>query len=138
MVLSILNLLDDSAFFAANSLEKEFFVLTSSYTTYLLKPVIDGELTAVGKVVSTSRSQWIVESVVCYHGSEVARGLEFSSGVNILFRRQKVTVVSNELVRDEIQWLNPNGWYLVDLYWLNEGDHLIHTNYHLAIPFRLQ
>ena len=67
-------LLDDSAFFAANSLEKEFFVLTSSFTTYLLKPVIDGELTAVGKVVSTSRSQWIVESVVCYHGSEVARG----------------------------------------------------------------
>ena len=67
-------LLDDSAFFAANSLEKEFFVLTSSFTTYLLKPVIDGELTAVGKVVSTSRSQWIVESIVYYHGSEVARG----------------------------------------------------------------
>ena len=67
-------LLDDSAFFAANSLEKEFFVLTSSFTTYLLKPVIEGELTAVGKVVSTFRSQWIVESIVYYHGSEVARG----------------------------------------------------------------
>ncbi len=67
-------LLDDSAFFAANSLETEFFVLTSSFTTYLLKPVIEGELTAVAKVVSATRSQWIVESVVYNHGIEVARG----------------------------------------------------------------
>ena len=52
-------LLDDSAFFAANSLENEFFVLTSSFTTYLLKPVIEGKLTAVGKVVSATRSQWM-------------------------------------------------------------------------------
>ena len=67
-------LMDDSAFFAANSLEKEFFVLTSSFTTYLLKPVIDGELKAIGKVVSKTRSQWIVESVVYNSGLEVARG----------------------------------------------------------------
>ena len=67
-------LMDDSAFFAANSLEKEFFVLTSSFTTYLLKPVIDGELKAIGKVVSKTRSQWIVESVVYNSDLEVARG----------------------------------------------------------------
>ncbi len=66
--------LDDSAFFAANSLEKEFFVLTSSFTTYLLKPVIDGELKAIGRVLSKTRSQWIVESVVYNSGLEVARG----------------------------------------------------------------
>ena len=31
--------LDDAAFFAANSLEKEFFVLTTSFTTYLTRSV---------------------------------------------------------------------------------------------------
>ena len=67
-------LMDDSAFFAANSLEKEYFVLTSSFTTYLLKPVVNGELTAIGRVVSKTRSQWIVESVVYNDGLEVARG----------------------------------------------------------------
>jgi len=67
-------LLDDSAFFAANSLEKEYFVLTSSFTTYLIKPVIEGELKGIGKVVNATRSQWIVESVVYNYGLEVARG----------------------------------------------------------------
>ena len=31
--------LDDAAFFAANSLEREVFVLTTSFTTYLTRPI---------------------------------------------------------------------------------------------------
>jgi len=32
-------MLDDAAFFAANSLERHVFVLTTSFTTYLTRPV---------------------------------------------------------------------------------------------------
>ena len=68
-------MLDDAAFFAANSLEKEAFVLTTSFTTYLTKPISSGVMKAVGKVVNQNRTQFIAESVV-YNakGQEVGRG----------------------------------------------------------------
>jgi uncharacterized protein (TIGR00369 family) len=67
-------LLDDSAFFASNSLEEDVFVLTSSFTTYITKPVSQGVMTSIGKVVNKNRSQWIAESIVYNDGKEVARG----------------------------------------------------------------
>jgi len=68
-------LLDDAAFFAANSLEREFFVLTTSFTTYLTRPVRDGVLRAVGRVVTRGRSQFIAEAVLHDdHGREIGRG----------------------------------------------------------------
>lgn len=77
-------LLDDAAFFAANALETEVFVLTTAYTTYITRPVSDGVVTAVGKVVNANRSQWIVEAVMeDEQGREIARG----SGV---FVRSKI------------------------------------------------
>ena len=57
-------LLDDAAFFAANSLEEEVFVLTTSFTTYITRPISGGHMRAEGKVVNKNRSQWIVESIV--------------------------------------------------------------------------
>jgi len=57
-------MLDDAAFFAANSLEQEYFVLTTSFTTYLTRPVSSGVMTAIGKVVNHNRSQFIAESIV--------------------------------------------------------------------------
>ena len=45
-------MLDDAAFFAANSLEREVFVLTTSFTTYLTRPVSSGTLRSVGRVVN--------------------------------------------------------------------------------------
>ena len=67
--------LDDAAFFAANSREQEVFVLTTSFTTYLTRPVSEGRLKAIGKVVNQNRSQFIAESVV-YNadGKEIGRG----------------------------------------------------------------
>lgn len=68
-------MLDDSAYFAANSLEPEYFVLTSSFTTYLTSPVMEGKMKAVGKVVNSTRSQFIAESIVYNeHGDEIGRG----------------------------------------------------------------
>lgn len=78
-------LLDDSAFFAANSLEKEVFVLTTSFTTYITRPVVDGTMKAIGKVVNSNRSQWIVESVL-YNDQDV----EIARGNGIFVRSKKL------------------------------------------------
>jgi uncharacterized protein (TIGR00369 family) len=68
-------MLDDAAFFAANSLEKEVFVLTTSFTTYLTRPVSSGVIKSVGKVVNQNRSQFIAESIAYNSdGQEIARG----------------------------------------------------------------
>ncbi|MGB4116778.1 MAG: PaaI family thioesterase [Polaromonas sp.] len=68
-------LLDDAAFFAAQSFEPEVFVLTTSFTTYLTRPVSVGSLKAIGKVVNKNKTQFIAESVVYdAHGNEVGRG----------------------------------------------------------------
>jgi uncharacterized protein (TIGR00369 family) len=68
-------MLDDAAFFAANSLKDKYFVLTSCFTTYLTRPVVAGKLKAIGKVVNKSRSQFIAQAVVYdSDGNEVGRG----------------------------------------------------------------
>ena len=80
-------MLDDAAFFAANSHETEVFVLTTSFTTYLTRPVSSGRLRSVGRVVNQNNSQWIAESVV-YDGKdrEIGRG-------NGVFVRSKLPLV---------------------------------------------
>ena len=68
-------MLDDAAFFAANSLEREVFVLTTSFTTYLTRPISSGTLRSVGRVVNRNKSQFIAEAVVYdSKGTEVGRG----------------------------------------------------------------
>lgn len=68
-------LLDDSAFFAANSYEQEFFVLTTSFTTYITRPISSGKMRAVGRVVNMNKSQFIAESIAYdSDGKEIARG----------------------------------------------------------------
>lgn len=68
-------LLDDAAFFAVNSLIEEYFALTASFTTYLLRPITEGTLKATGKVVWSGGRSYIAEAVVMDgEGREVARG----------------------------------------------------------------
>jgi uncharacterized protein (TIGR00369 family) len=55
-------LLDDSAFFAANSLLRDYLVLTSDFTTHLLRPVSEGTLLARGRVVNAGARQYVAES----------------------------------------------------------------------------
>ena len=77
-------MLDDAAFFAASSLEFDVFVLTVSFTTYLTRPVSEGILKSVGKVVNSTKSQFITESVVYNEeGKEIGRG-------NGIFVRSKI------------------------------------------------
>ena len=56
--------LDNAAFFAVNSLVKDVFVLTTSFTTYMTRPVSEGRIKAVGKVVNVHPRQYIAESVL--------------------------------------------------------------------------
>lgn len=67
--------LDDAAFFAANSLVTDFFVLTVSYNVYLTRPVTEGVLRSVGRVVHRSRSLILAEAELSNDvGETVARG----------------------------------------------------------------
>ena len=77
-------MLDDAAFFAANSLERDLVVVTTSFTTYLTRPVSSGTLRSVGRVVNHNKSQFIAEAVLYdSQDNELGRG----SGV---FVRSKV------------------------------------------------
>ena len=68
-------LLDDAAFFAVNSLIQDYFPLTASFTTYLLRPISEGIMKATGKVVYAGARSFIAESVVVDgEGKEIARG----------------------------------------------------------------
>lgn len=55
-------LLDDAAFFAANSRVEDTFVLTVSFTVHFAKPVVDGELVAAGKVLQGGGRLFFAES----------------------------------------------------------------------------
>lgn len=67
--------LDNAAFFAVNSLVDDVFVLTTSFNIYLLRPVFEGTIKALGRVVNTAGTQFIAESILYDSGDrEIARG----------------------------------------------------------------
>lgn len=87
-------LLDDSAFFAAASMEEEVFVLTTSFTTYLTRPVSDGRVRAVGKVVNANKSQFIAESILYdSEDREIARG----NGIFVRSKNKLTDIASYKL-----------------------------------------
>lgn len=55
-------MLDDAAFFAANSVVRDAFVLTVEFNIHLLRPVTDGRLRSVGRLVHRSRRLYVAES----------------------------------------------------------------------------
>jgi uncharacterized protein (TIGR00369 family) len=67
--------LDDTTFFAVQSIVTDSFVVTSSFQLYFLRPVSEGHLLARGQVVSRSKRLYIAEGVLFdSRGKEVARG----------------------------------------------------------------
>ena len=67
--------IDDAAFFAANSLVEDVFVLTVNLNVYLSRPVTAGELRAVGRVVTRTKSLITAEAILTNDaGAEVGRG----------------------------------------------------------------
>jgi len=68
-------MLDDAAFYAANSLVDDMFVLTTAFNIFLTRPMHEGRLIAEGRWVSGRRRVLIAESrLVDADGEEVGRG----------------------------------------------------------------
>lgn len=81
--------LDDAAFFAANSLIEDVFVLTTNFNLHFERPVSEGTIHAEGEVVNDNPNQLIAESVAYDdNGRELARG----SGT---FARSKTELTAN-------------------------------------------
>lgn len=67
--------MDDAAFFAAASLVRDVFVLTTAFHVHFLRPVTEGVLRARGRVVHRSRRLLIAEAEVTdARGRAVGRG----------------------------------------------------------------
>ena len=68
-------MLDDAAFYAANSMVTDAFVLTTQFNLFLTRPVKAEPLVAVGQWASGHRRVLIAESrLLDADGEEVARG----------------------------------------------------------------
>ena len=68
-------LLDDAAFFAANSLVEDVFLLTASFTIYMLGPVSEGRLKAGGRITHRTGRLFFAEAELeDRDGNAIARG----------------------------------------------------------------
>ncbi|MGB3472348.1 MAG: PaaI family thioesterase [Erythrobacter sp.] len=68
-------MLDDAAFYAANTLSTDRFLLTTSFNLNFTKPVRAGEVIAEGRWVSGKRRVFVAESrLIDDEGDEIGRG----------------------------------------------------------------
>ena len=68
-------MLDDAAFYAANSLVSDRFLLTTSFNLHFTKPVKAGRVIAEGHWVSGKRRVFVAESrLIDEEGDEIGRG----------------------------------------------------------------
>ncbi|GMM91850.1 PaaI family thioesterase [Qipengyuania sp. MTN3-11] len=68
-------MLDDAAFYAANTLVTDRFLLTTSFNLHFTKPVRHGEVVAEGRWVSGRKRVFVAESrLVDADGDEIGRG----------------------------------------------------------------
>ncbi len=68
-------MLDDAAFYAANSLVTDRFLLTTAFNLLLTKPLRAGPVTAEGRWVSGRRRVFVAEArLIDADGDEAARG----------------------------------------------------------------
>ncbi|KQT35066.1 thioesterase [Sphingomonas sp. Leaf412] len=72
---SYFKMLDDAAFYAANSLVTDRFLLTTQFSLLLTRPLGQGPVTAEGRWISGQRRVFVAEArLVDDEGEEVARG----------------------------------------------------------------
>lgn len=68
-------MLDDAAFYAANSLVNDFFLLTTAFNLLLTRPLKAGPIIAEGRWVNGRRRVLVADArLVDAEGEEVARG----------------------------------------------------------------
>lgn len=72
---SYFKMLDDAAFYAANSLVSDRFILTTAFNLLFTRPVKLGKVTAEGRWVSGKRRVFVADSrLIDSEGEEIARG----------------------------------------------------------------
>ena len=70
-------MLDDAAFYAANTLATDRFLLTTSFNLHFTKPVQAGDVVAEGRWVSGRRRVFVAEArLVDAEGEEIGRGTD--------------------------------------------------------------
>ena len=68
-------MLDDAAFYAANTLVTDRFLLTTSFNLHFTKPVREGDVVAEGRWISGRRRVLVAEArLVDAEGEEIGRG----------------------------------------------------------------
>jgi uncharacterized protein (TIGR00369 family) len=68
-------MLDDAAFYAANTLVTDRFLLTTSFNLHFTAPVRAGEVVAEGRWISGKRRVYVAEArLVDHEGEEIGRG----------------------------------------------------------------
>ena len=68
-------MLDDAAFYAANGLVSDRFLLTTAFNLHFTKPLKNGEAMAEGRWISGRRRVFVAEArIVDSTGEECARG----------------------------------------------------------------
>lgn len=68
-------MLDDAAFYAANSLVTDRFLLTTAFNLFFTRPIVAGPMTAEGRWVSGRRRVLVAEArLIDLSGEETARG----------------------------------------------------------------
>lgn len=68
-------MLDDAAFYAANGLVSDRFLLTTAFNLHFTKPMRDGQARAEGRWISGKRRVFVAEArIVDADGEECARG----------------------------------------------------------------
>jgi uncharacterized protein (TIGR00369 family) len=72
---SYFKMLDDAAFYAANSLVSDRFLLTTAFNLLLTKPLTSGPVVAEGRWISGKRRVFVAEArLIDAEGEEAARG----------------------------------------------------------------
>ena len=72
---SYFKMLDDAAFYAANSLVSDRFLLTTAFNIHLTRPLRAGEVVAEGRWISGRRRVFVADArLVDAAGEEAARG----------------------------------------------------------------
>ena len=68
-------MLDDAAFYAANSLVTDRFLLTTAFNLHFTRPMREGAMIAEGKWISGKRRVFVAEArIIDRDGEEYARG----------------------------------------------------------------
>ncbi|MFZ5748599.1 MAG: PaaI family thioesterase [Pseudomonadota bacterium] len=72
---SYFKMLDDAAFYAANSLVTDRFLLTTAFNLLLTRPLGEGPIVAEGRWISGQRRVFVAEArLIDAQGNEAARG----------------------------------------------------------------